>query len=112
MQSWFLFLFLLMTTSACAGETDARQLVKDAMDHWRGLTSSTEFTMTIHRPDWERKMTMRAWSEGTKLSLVRVIEPKKDAGNGTNLAQYQAAAQDLCGLGRISACMHDLDARS
>ena len=30
-------------------------------------------------------MTMRSWSEGDKLSLVRVTEPKKDAGNGTLL---------------------------
>ena len=30
-------------------------------------------------------MSMRAWSEGDKLSLVRVTEPKKDAGNGTLL---------------------------
>ena len=30
-------------------------------------------------------MSMRAWSEGDKLSLVRVTQPKKDAGNGTLL---------------------------
>jgi outer membrane lipoprotein-sorting protein len=30
-------------------------------------------------------MTMRAWSQGDKLSLVRVTGPKKDAGNGTLL---------------------------
>jgi outer membrane lipoprotein-sorting protein len=41
--------------------------------------------MTIHRTDWERSMSMRAWSEGDKLSLVRVTAPKKDAGNGTLL---------------------------
>jgi outer membrane lipoprotein-sorting protein len=28
-------------------------------------------------------MTMRAWTKGDKKSLVRVIEPKKDRGNGT-----------------------------
>jgi outer membrane lipoprotein-sorting protein len=55
------------------------------MDHWRGLTSYGESTMTIHRPDWERSMTMKSWSKGDKISLVRVIEPKKDAGNGTLL---------------------------
>jgi len=65
--------------------TDARELVRAAMDHWRGLTSYSEMTMTIHREDWERSMSMRAWSEGDKLSLVRVTEPKKDAGNGTLL---------------------------
>jgi len=65
--------------------TDAKELVRAAMDHWRGLTSYSEMTMTIHREDWERSMSMRAWSGGDKLSLVRVTEPKKDAGNGTLL---------------------------
>jgi outer membrane lipoprotein-sorting protein len=64
---------------------DAQSLVRAAMDHWRGVTSYSELTMTIHRADWERSMSMRAWSEGDKLSLVRVTEPKKDAGNGTLL---------------------------
>jgi len=69
-----------------ADETpNARELVQSAMDHWRGLNSYSEMTMTIHRTDWERSMSMRAWSEGDKLSLVRVTEPKKDAGNGTLL---------------------------
>jgi outer membrane lipoprotein-sorting protein len=66
-----------------AQEPDAAQLIRDTMDHWRGLTSYSDMTMTIHRPDWERSMTMRSWSKGDKLSLVRVVEPKKDAGNGT-----------------------------
>jgi outer membrane lipoprotein-sorting protein len=64
---------------------DAKDLVRAAMDHWRGINSYSEMTMTIHRPDWERSMSMRAWSEGDKLSLVRVTAPKKDAGNGTLL---------------------------
>lgn len=64
---------------------DAKELVRAAMDHWRGSTSYSEMTMTIHRADWERSMSMRAWSEGDKLSLVRVTAPKKDAGNGTLL---------------------------
>jgi len=76
---------LILTDSLMASEIDARQLVQQAMDHWRGLTSYSEMNMIIHRPDWERSMTMRSWSKGDKLSLVRVIEPKKDAGNGTLL---------------------------
>jgi hypothetical protein len=40
-------------------------------------------TMVIHRPDWERSMTMRAWTKGDDRSLVRVLEPRKDRGNGT-----------------------------
>jgi outer membrane lipoprotein-sorting protein len=68
-----------------AQEPDAARLIRNAMDHWRGLTSYSDMTMTIHRPDWERSMTMISWSKGDKLSLVRVVEPKKDAGNGTLL---------------------------
>lgn len=68
-----------------SGKGDAKELVRAAMDHWRGLSSYSEMTMTIHRADWERSMSMRAWSEGDKLSLVRVTDPKKDAGNGTLL---------------------------
>lgn len=64
-------------------EFDATQIVRDAVNHWRGVSSYTEMSMVIHRPDWERKMTMRAWTKGEDQSLVRVIDPAKDRGNGT-----------------------------
>jgi len=81
-----MFVLALMAMPLSAEEIpDARELVKAAMVHWRGTNSYSEMTMTIHRPDWQRSMSMRAWSEGDKLSLVRVTEPKKDAGNGTLL---------------------------
>lgn len=62
---------------------DGAQLVRQAIDHWRGLSSITEISMTIHRPDWERSMTMRAWTKGDDQSLVRVLAPSKDRGNST-----------------------------
>ena len=64
-------------------DIDATQIVRDAVNHWRGISSYTEMSMVIHRPDWERKMTMRAWTKGDDQSLVRVTEPAKDRGNGT-----------------------------
>jgi outer membrane lipoprotein-sorting protein len=74
---------LLLAASTAAEEPDATTIVKDAINHWRGLASDTVMTMVIHRPDWERSMTMRAWTKGDDRSLVRVLEPKKDRGNGT-----------------------------
>ncbi|MGB5511721.1 MAG: outer membrane lipoprotein-sorting protein [Woeseiaceae bacterium] len=79
----FLAVLLLTASMTAAAERNATQIVRDAVDHWRGLTSYTEMMMVIHRPDWERSMTMRAWTKGQEQSLVRVIEPKKDRGNGT-----------------------------
>jgi len=77
------FTALLLVASAAADEPDAASVVKDAINHWRGLASDSVMTMVIHRPDWERAMTMRAWTKGDDRSLVRVLEPKKDRGNGT-----------------------------
>ena len=62
---------------------DATGIIRAAIQHWRGLSSYSEMTMTIHRPDWERSMSMRAWTEGDDRSLVRVTAPARDRGNGT-----------------------------
>jgi len=77
------FTALLLVASAAADEPDATSVVRDAINHWRGLASDSVMTMVIHRPDWERSMTMRAWTKGDDRSLVRVLEPRKDRGNGT-----------------------------
>jgi hypothetical protein len=61
----------VLTVAAQAGEPDATSIVRDAVNHWRGVSSDSVMTMVIHRPDWERSMTMRAWTKGDKKSLVR-----------------------------------------
>jgi outer membrane lipoprotein-sorting protein len=94
MRTPLLLACLLLTAAASArpeapeGEAaapNAREIVRRAMDHWRGTTSWSDMTMVIHRPDWERRMSMRGWSRGDNQSLVRVTEPAKDAGNATLL---------------------------
>jgi outer membrane lipoprotein-sorting protein len=82
-RSFYLLILLVIPALGIAEERDAKSIVRDAIDHWRGVSSYTEMTMIIHRPDWERSMTMQAWTKGDDHSLVRVIEPKKDRGNGT-----------------------------
>lgn len=66
-----------------ASAQDAAEIVRAAIDNWRGESSQGEMSMTIHRPSWERTMSMKSWTSGPKKSLVRVTAPKKDAGNGT-----------------------------
>ena len=73
----------ILATAAHSTAQDAREIVKASIDNWRGLSSYGEMTMTIHRPSWERSMSMRGWTSGSKKSLIRVTAPKKDAGNGT-----------------------------
>ena len=78
-----LFLLLTVFVSSAVADEAATDIVRAAVQHWRGLSSYSEMTMTIHRPDWERTMSMRAWTEGDDRSLVRVTEPARDRGNGT-----------------------------
>lgn len=62
---------------------DARAIVQAAFDNWRATSSEATMSMTIHRPGWERHMTMKAWTQGDDKALVRFIAPPKDAGNAT-----------------------------
>lgn len=79
----FSFLAVVVTFAAPAAAQDATEIVRSAWDNWRGQSSYGEITMTIHRPSWERSMSMRSWTRGAKHSLVRVTAPRKDKGAGT-----------------------------
>ena len=74
------FLTLLASPSIAI---DAKQLVEDGFNYWRGQASVAVVDMTLHRPDWERTMTIKAWTFGQADSLFRIIAPPKDNGNGT-----------------------------
>ena len=82
MKAWLLFPFLL-AAAATGAERSADEIIRAAVDQWRGVSSQSDMTMVIHRPDWERSMTMRAWTKGDDKALVRVLDPAKDRGNGT-----------------------------
>ena len=73
----------LVSPLAWSVTPEPRELIEQAMNHWRSSSSYSEITMTIHKPDWQRSMSMRSWTLGDKTSLVRVTAPKKDVGNST-----------------------------
>ena len=79
-------IFLIsLSTPTYATELDANAIIKAAIDNFRGLSSYSEASMTIHRPDWERTVSMKVWTEGLDKSLVRITAPAKDKGSGTLL---------------------------
>lgn len=79
----FAVLWLLASNSVHAEPPDARAIVQAAVEHYRGDSSRGEMRMIIHREDWERRMTLAVWTSGEEQSLVRVLAPVRDAGNGT-----------------------------
>lgn len=68
---------------AAAPRPDATAVVRAAMTQWRGASSYTTITMTIHRPKWDRTMSMTSWTRGDDDALVRFTAPAGDAGNAT-----------------------------
>lgn len=82
---WSIILISVLTLMWCPPifSQDANKIVDDCFNYMRGKASEAVVVMTIHRPDWERTMTLRAWTQGEKNSLILTIDPPKDKGNGT-----------------------------
>lgn len=78
-----------LLASSLSQAQDATALVRNAFDNWRAKSSKTTVEMTIHRPSWERTMTMVGWTKGDDYSLARFTAPSKDAGNATLTANGQ-----------------------
>ncbi len=58
-------------------------LVKKSFYYMRGTASISTVEMIVHRPEWERHMTINAWTRGDKNSIFFITAPPKDNGNGT-----------------------------
>ena len=61
----------------------ARAVIEGMFDYLRGKASFARLDMTIHRPDWERTMTVEAYTKGISDSIFFITAPPKDNGNGT-----------------------------
>ncbi|MCF8062681.1 MAG: outer membrane lipoprotein-sorting protein [Deltaproteobacteria bacterium] len=76
-------LLLLPGIAAPAHAEDAQAVVEASFHYYRGDTSVGTVDMTVHRPEWERVFTIKAWTKGEDRSLIRILGPPKDRGNGT-----------------------------
>ena len=82
-RAFWLVLLSILFQGPRAEALDAQTLVEDSFNYMRDKSSVSEVIMTVHRPDWERKMTIKAWTRGRKDSLFYIEAPPKDHGNGT-----------------------------
>jgi len=86
-----LSVIILQTFLTCTAlAIDAQTLVEKSFAYLRGKASVSLVQMTIHRPRWERKMIIKAWTKGLKQSLFYIVSPPKDRGNGTFRAELKA----------------------
>jgi outer membrane lipoprotein-sorting protein len=82
-KSIILILFLVLAFKTPCPAVDADKIITAGFNYWRGKASIGTVEMRIHRQDWERSMTIKAWTRGQKDSLFYIAAPPKDYGNGT-----------------------------
>ena len=71
-----------LSLALTAQTPSALDIVTKADAKMRGNSSYMEMTMTIVRPAWQRSISMKSWSKGDHLALVKITAPAKDAGQG------------------------------
>ena len=65
-----------------ASAQSADEIVQKAVEYMRGQSSIATAKMTIHRPDWERHLTYKTWTKSSYETVLHIIEPKEEYGNG------------------------------
>lgn len=83
MKYGLIVILLFFSATGARARMSADEIVRAAFDYWRGQASVAVVDMTIHRPDWQRTMTLKAWTRGESDSLFVTTAPAKDKGNGT-----------------------------
>jgi len=72
---------LLLALGATATETPTIEELLDATDDVaRGEHSIAVLEMQVKTSRYERTMKMQAWSRGQETTLIKILEPAKDAG--------------------------------
>jgi len=74
-----IFLFTLSNNA----EVDPEEIIKQAYEQVRGLSSYSELTMIVNRATWNKTSEFSVWTRGDDDALVRFTAPAKDAGNAT-----------------------------
>lgn len=78
-MKWVIGILVISVSFTAAGQT-ATEIIRRADDKMQGKSNRAEMKMTIVRPDWQREVTMKAWSLGREYSLILITGPARDKG--------------------------------
>ena len=78
----------LLAPHAARAQT-ALEIIDQVDRLMRGESSIARITMDIRTENWDRSLTMQAWSLGTDYALIRVETPQKEAGTATLRADQE-----------------------
>lgn len=64
-------------------QAEVEALLKRSDDLYRGQSSHAVLEMQVKTSRYERTMKMESWAQGEEKTLIRILEPAKDAGVST-----------------------------
>ena len=75
-------LLLLLSSGNIWAQSDlsAKELIKKADENMEGSSSSSEMSMSIIRPTWERTLEFKNWVKGSEYAITLVTAPAKEKG--------------------------------
>jgi len=76
-------LLLVVLGFAQSPDRRAQELARKIDDLYRSQASCAQVEMGIVTPDWQRTLSLKAWSKGQDKTFIRILEPKKESGVGT-----------------------------
>jgi outer membrane lipoprotein-sorting protein len=76
-------LLLVVLGFAQSPDRRAQELARKIDDLYRSQASYAQVEMHIVTPDWQRTLSLKAWSKGQDKTFIRILEPKKESGVGT-----------------------------
>jgi outer membrane lipoprotein-sorting protein len=74
------FLLILISFGKTFAQSDATEIVRKANDLMTGRSSESIATMTVVRPTWTRKVSMKSWSFGNDYYMILITDPPQDKG--------------------------------
>jgi len=79
---YLLMSFFCSSLALSAQSLTALEIITKADEKMRGNSSYMEMTMIVVRPKYTREISMKTWTKGENLALVKITAPAKDAGQG------------------------------
>jgi hypothetical protein len=77
---WLMAGLVAAALARAAAAPDVREIMKRIDLLYRQQSSYALMQMEITTPYWQRTLRLKAWSQGMEKFLVRILEPKKEAG--------------------------------
>lgn len=74
---------LVFISGAFAAEPTLEELLRATDDAARGEQSVAVMRMEVQTSNYQRAMKMQVWAKGAERTLVKILEPAKDAGVAT-----------------------------